>query len=421
MEVKFKNMESGIVWVIVLIQIYMMATVFLQAISPLFQIIFWGVILTTFTAYFYPVIRRKRQIEKVEFFYLIYLFYILISAISVNDSTLMLNGGYEYIVFTTSFFSIAYLLKHKLLNKKIMNLAIKNVALITCVVVSLGLFEYRTGRLVAEGVAHVFGDPTLINIRAQVFSGSPLMLGTLIASYSLFFQYLYMKKRESNYLIFSFISLGGVLLTGSRGPLVSLIITSMLQFLLIFPVNQYLTKITKKKKIIILSLALSIALIFVLFLFSYEGKNPVILKIVSIFNWSSDIGNVGRLNTWSNSFTEFQKNWLLGRGISTTGSVTLLHPLNIGVTESSLLKVLVELGVVGFALYFGILGTVFYKGFRVIKDKNVPNRREIILGLALMLLIFIEGTILQITEIFNAAVILWASAGGVHYLTSKEK
>lgn len=414
-----KNLNFCLLLVFSFIQLYMMATVYMQAVSPIFQVLFWGSVFVSFFAYFIPILKKERNLGKIEIIYFLYLIYILLSVIRVNDTLLMIYGMYEYIIFTMCFFSVAFILSNKLLTSYLVDESIKVFKVIVSMVVGLGLFEFKTGHLVAEGIAHVFGNPNLINIRAQVFSGSPLIFGTLTASYALFFQYLFMKKKEYGYLLLSFVSFGGVLLTGSRGPLVAVIVAAIFQLLTNIPVRRIIDRISKKNRLVLL-ISLGVLLISVfIFLGAYQGTNPILLKVVSIVDWSSDIGNIGRLNTWVKSIEEFLNNWLIGRGISTTGSVTLSHPMNIGVTESSILKVLVELGLVGFIFYFGILLAIFTRGIKNIRNKDIMHRYEIILGLSLMMLIFIQGSILQITEIFNASVILWSGAGGVYWLTQE--
>lgn len=420
METSNKVKEKVFFIIFSILQVYLMATVYMQTISPVFQIIFWAVIVVSFTGNFLEIAKKKRKFSKMEILYFLYIIYIGFSLFRVKDFSLSVYGIYEYIFFTLPFFSVVFLLKKEILETNLANKLIELFSILTFFLVSLGLFEFKMGYPIAGGVTHSFTEESLINIRAQVFSGSPLIFGTLMACYGLFFQYQTIKKGNNKYILFLLFSFIGILLSGSRGPLVAFILSATFQTVSNIQIKKIWNKISKKNKIYFFLIVFILLVCFYVLIKKYEGQSPILLKIISIVNWESDIGNTTRLVTWTAFFKEFLDNWLIGRGISTTGSVTLHHPLNIGPTESSVLKLLVELGIIGFLLYFGMIFYTLLRGFKRIQNQQLKYRKEIILGLSLIILILTESSILQITEIFNATVILWASAGLVYTLTKQE-
>lgn len=398
---------------------YVYFAILLQDISPLFQLIFLGSISITFLLFF--VIEKNQSFySRFVILYLLYILYILFQIFRMIDTSLAFNGFYEYVFFTFPFFSVVFLIKKLKIDIRIRKYLNNEIMIITILMFILSLYEFLFGVSVSKMDLHYFNESINSFGRAQVFSGSPLIFAMLMCVLVIFHQYMFIKNKRRKDVILFTLSFSSVLFSGSRGPLIALICALLFQIVLNYLSKNVFKVFLKKKSISYLISILSFLILFGFFLFNYSGENQVILKLSSIFNWKTDLGNLRRLTNWKLFIDYFYKNPILGIGISRTGSVTLNHSLSVGVTESTILKILVEIGLIGFILYFGQIFSIFLKGIKSLKHSRARSKDEIILFLSLILLVIVEGFILQITEIILISTIFWGSLGAVYQLSISE-
>lgn len=417
MDKRTKILTFAEILLFILMQLYISSTLLIQSISPFFEIVFWGTICIVFFIYVMKSIKAQNKILTIQYLFVIYYIYILISCVRLDSLKLSLHGIYEYIFYTFSFFVAFYIYKNiKLENYKV--IIYSSVFIImTTILAILGIVELLNGKLLLGGQIHYFDASSLSYVRSQVFSGSPLIFGTLMGCYSIVLLFFYLKSHNIVFLFSTILTFVGMSTSGSRGPLIAtfagyVICLSAKYFFSYFNAIQGMKIILKY-----ILLAFGILVVCIYIAKGYTGNNPILIKVFSIFNWDTDIGNVGRLKTWSKYIQLLKENWLFGTGVATTGSVTIDVPGNIGVTESSLLKLLVELGIIGFITQFAIITYVLQKGIRNFNNISERNKGLLILCIAIVSAIFVEGLVLQITEIFNVSIILWFCLGLIYAIS----
>jgi len=155
---------------------------------------------------------------------------------------------------------------------------------------------------------------------------------------------------------------------------------------------------------------------------SAEAENAVLRHTGSILDWVKDETNRDRLAAWSQAFRVWREAPLWGSGLGSTGVAALrTDPENAFVTESQVLKALVELGLPGI-LVLGYLwyqiGQVAYSAFRGAAD---PGRRLLLLGILVsLLMVFIEGWVYQNLEVKQVNAYFWTLVGFLAFLTHQQ-
>jgi O-antigen ligase len=149
--------------------------------------------------------------------------------------------------------------------------------------------------------------------------------------------------------------------------------------------------------------------------------NQAVQHAGSVLNWTTDETNRDRLAGWRSGLAAWLRSPLLGQGLGTTGVAALrTNPSRAVVTESQVLKSLVELGIPGLlalAYLWLQIGRVGYRGHRAATD---PRKRVLLLGiLTSLLIIFIEGWVYQNLEVKQVNAYFWVLTGMVGFLGSK--
>jgi O-antigen ligase len=255
-------------------------------------------------------------------------------------------------------------------------------------------------------------------VRGKAFFGSFLNAG-IVLSVSCFFAIYFIintiKNRKFKYsmiYIFYFLSyIVGILSTGSRGPFVIIFAG------VIFAIILYGVFLSSNKKLaikIILSLlaviVIAVPIILNIDISRINNKmlSFILHRIQSIFNWSSDQGNVERIKSWEFSFGLIKSNPIFGVGVASTGAKGV-GSFGIGVTESGLLKKFAEMGVVGLILSYSIFALIMITAIKKLKDKTISfnNKIFILLAASSFFAIMVEDVIYQSTEAEVVSFYLW--------------
>lgn len=152
--------------------------------------------------------------------------------------------------------------------------------------------------------------------------------------------------------------------------------------------------------------------------------NAILRHTGSILDWARDETNRDRLAAWSLALNAWRAAPLWGNGLGSTGVAALrTHPERAFVTESQVLKALVELGLPGLLvwgyLWFQI-ARVGYRAYRAADEANDPTRRALLLGiLTSLLVIFIEGWVYQNLEVKQVNAYFWTLVGTLAFLAGK--
>lgn len=243
-------------------------------------------------------------------------------------------------------------------------------------------------------------------IRSRVFSDSPMVFGLIMALLTIIsFDYYHRDKTITN-LIIVIMNLVGVALSASRGPYVSLVVGVFFYYLF--------DKKTSKKKFIKMGIKIIVLIIFLVLLINILSETNstieyIYARITSIFQWSRSnnegwSANITRLGLWENAINILftGTNWIHGIGAAATGARSL--DINGFVTESGVLRRLVEFGIFIGSLYYIFLFRLIKYGYKKAKKNKSSN---IGLAIALIMCILVEDTILQITEEISISFFLW--------------
>ncbi|GKU27284.1 membrane protein [Clostridium folliculivorans] len=345
---------------------------------------------------------RNRTLEVYTVLNIIFFLYVVANGVLFHNNIRLFYGGYQYIVYYLIFFTL-----YSFVEIRLLDIFMKFILGINFISSCIMIYEFITKKNIieTEGTKMAFNGVTIV--RAKAFFGSFLNAGVVLCIccfIALYYVYRYRKqfKYIVLYSIIILVYLLGIFATGSRGPLVALI--GGLFFYLI----AYLILIKKDVKltiIIVSTLAiLSFLTLFIIMNINYESIDNTLLKFIahriqSIFNWSNDVGNVGRIDAWKNALKMVKGNITFGIGIAATGAKGI-GSFSIGVTESGVLKKLVEMGIVGFIISYAIYIYVGISAFKNITSKIYPRETKIfnLFMLSAFISVMIEDSIYQSTE-----------------------
>jgi O-antigen ligase len=143
-------------------------------------------------------------------------------------------------------------------------------------------------------------------------------------------------------------------------------------------------------------------------------------------DWVRDETNRDRLAAWNLSLAAWRSAPLWGTGLGTTGAAALrTDPAQSFVTESQVLKALVELGLPGLLtlgyLWFEI-GRAVHRVYRAHRRQDDPLGRPLLLGVAIgLLVVFIEGWVYQNLEVKQVNAYFWTLVGLLAFLNRGRK
>lgn len=151
---------------------------------------------------------------------------------------------------------------------------------------------------------------------------------------------------------------------------------------------------------------------------SAQTRNAVLRHTWSIADWARDETNRDRLAAWSLGLKAWRAAPLWGQGLGTTGVAALRTQPNQGyVTESQILKALVELGPLGLLALAYLWFQAFRVGYRAYRSADDMNRRWLLLGIMTsLLIIFIEGLVYQNLEVKQVNAFFWTLLGALAFL-----
>lgn len=371
--------------------------------------------------------KNTRDYYFLMFLLISYYVYIITNGIMFNNLGRLAVALDEYIIYSLPVFFSMYLLrrrKQRLRMEEIM----KYMLIVGMIIAILAVFEYFTGRnlLPSDQVAYIgIGNRF---IRAQVFSGSYLALAPLLSCLALLnFYYLcepnIKTTKKIKYIICFIIYIIGILCTGSRGPLVGLLISSIL-FLLIYSININNKFRFLKRMCIILITVIGIVCMFQFVNYTPSSDNYIlnsfIIRVQSIFNWNTDPSNVQRVSLWKYSYNMFKENMWCGIGVSSTGGGHI-GTTSIGVTESGILKRFVELGIFGASIYYIFIFIVIRKAIKYIKGRKIDYHDKLLVltMLCSVLAIFIDDITYQVSEHLQVMFYFWFFIGVIIVYTMK--
>jgi hypothetical protein len=149
-----------------------------------------------------------------------------------------------------------------------------------------------------------------------------------------------------------------------------------------------------------------------------RSENVVLRHTASVLDWVRDETNRDRLAAWRLALGAWRGAPLWGNGLGSTGVAALrTHPGSAFVTESQVLKALVELGLPGLLALGFLWFQVGRVGLRAYRTADDPARRTLLLGILTgLLIIFIEGWVYQNLEVKQVNAYFWTLVGTLAFL-----
>lgn len=343
----------------------------------------------------------------------IFFCYISLNGIIHGDITRLVYGGYQYILYGMIVFAM-----YVFLNKKYMKKFLNYVIVFNVINSLICFYEYVArknfipmdfGQIAYEGV-EIY--------RGRAFFGSFLNAGVVLSMtvfLALYFCISSYKERNIKkmimYIICITIHLLGIFSTGSRGPLVGLL-AGIAFFIVIYAI---VISDNRKKNIIFLGIAFAVGIMALLLILSIDASkidNPttsfILHRIQTIFNWSTDPGNVQRIESWQFGLDLFKESPMFGAGIAATGAKGV-GSFSLGVTESGVIKKLAEVGIIGFIIIYAQYAYIVKTSVSTIIMKKYPLKQRIfiLLLLSAVVSVFVEEFIYQALEAEVVAFYFW--------------
>ena len=364
----------------------------------IFKIIFAIIIITIFFLFFH----HKKYIQSdyvLLLFFSIYSFWIILLCMINNETIYTRRALYEYIMYMMILFSGAYFSENIELDQTYSKIKV------------VGLL------LIFTSISEILNNMGGVTFRILGTSRSVMAQGMLLGIYAQINFFFFVKERKWRYFVIILITIIISISTGSRGAIVATLGGLLFQYTYYLYMKGNIKNIFR---IILLVLILS-GFLYIFFTMKFHFSNSDIQywieRLQRTIDWKRDAGNAGRLAQWGKWFSVFRNNMIWGIGPSKTGS---WGSATLGVTESGVLRHLVELGLIGFILYYApIIFCIFY-GLKNRKHWR-ENTSLILLHYGFVIAILIEDFVLQITEEITVAFFQWWALGVIYGITQKAK
>lgn len=247
----------------------------------------------------------------------------------------------------------------------------------------LAIFEFATDTLLLNSCStHMLSFAGALRVRPNSLFGSPIICGLMAAIVCVCTVSSSLTKRKR--IILLVINLLAVLCSLSRGPIIS-VIAGIVCVSFIKSKN-----LSKKFKIVFLIVVIATILFALISNSSLVSNNVVFYRISQIFDWSNEGGNKIRLSVWEKVF-EYVENPLIGNGIGS------LNKLNFGVTESGILSVYFEIGLIGLVLYYAPYLVILFNAIKRCKMSD-SFTKEALFAVGIIITILIDNIFLQVLQ-----------------------
>jgi len=151
-----------------------------------------------------------------------------------------------------------------------------------------------------------------------------------------------------------------------------------------------------------------------------QTEHVILQHTSSILDWTTDDTNRDRLAAWRMSWEAWRAAPLWGHGLGATGAAALrTRPERALVTESQILKGLVELGLPGLLVWLYLWFQIARVGYHAYSTAEASTRRWLLWGILTSLLtIFVEGWVYQNLEAKQVNAYFWTLVGALTFLAA---
>ena len=342
---------------------------------------------------------------------IIFALYAIISSFSSGGKELLIMTIVRYLLYSFPIIAVPVLCKRINFNHLFTFLSIFGIIDST-----ISIYEFITHNVVFK----VYDTMIVVQqngaLRTFGLNGNYFLLAEILSLCGLTSLYSYFQQKDKFFLIaFVWISLG-VFSTGTRGYYVSY----LLGMVVLYVGSKLEGGFTKS-----LFMKLLLGVVVFLFVFYFVAFSnitfgnaaiaDVLTRFRSIFNWSTENANVMRARAWQNSILAWKQNLLLGHGACCT---ELDYSGRLLVTESGVLKRLVDLGLIGTILQYATMLFPLFCGFSIYRRSN--NRNPLcIWALSIVVCSFVEDIILQMYTGIEFTIIIWFCIAVIYYFPDK--
>lgn len=423
MKIKTKSIYKGLL-LFSIIYVYTKALWDTYLGSPA-KLLFYGTVFGGVLMYTVQTIISQRKTDLLILLgFISYGLYILYNGKTHSNSEQFSQGMLEYILYTYYFLACIFYVRKS--NFKLTDF--KALIYLGEILSLMAVFEYTTQKAIIAVTDYTiyYFEGGYSSFRAKVFCISPM---TMCMMFGLLFlvsiELYYIEKIRCTGLlkISPFLFLVGMFCTGSRGPLIG----TLCGGLLMYGLNWISNPITKNKGIRAICIFFIVLAFFMWTQFiggisdfrtGIDLIDNIIKRFSSATDFANEWGNVARLRIWTKYIAIFKLNFENGIGIAQTSSTVASN--TYGVTESGLLKRLVETGFCGMLFYIvGILFPLFYGIYKNVIQPNDNKKWHFII--AVMVAVLIEDIILQLFADVMVMYVFWTLVAVVYASNYNEK
>ena len=333
----------------------------------------------------------------------LFVFYTIINSSLLGGKELLFLSIKDYCLWILPFFIIPLLIKivkwDRLLHFLVVFGVVDSATSIIEFATKKQLFPLLTSK---ENVLVNFGSYSVT--RTYGLNGNYFLLAMVLSlcglvSFSLF----WIEKKRIYLVAWAFISIG-VLTTGSRGYYVAYGVGLIYLFL-----SEKASKGFTAKKLI--NWIAFFSIIAILFLIIFETNfstgisaiDTILFRARLITNWTDESANLQRVTRWGIAFSKWMQKPLFGWGASSTSTD---YSQYVEVTESGILKRLVELGLFGTLLQYLTIFVPLLRAYRYHRADKSKNPVAL-LCFAIIVSLMVEDIILQCYTSMEYTIILW--------------
>lgn len=407
---KYKKVVFNCIFYTCLLYI-LMRPVLITYITPAFkQLFILTLVISTIIAITHKKIISLIGIKELISLTLFYI-YVMINGWYFSNTELLYYGLERYVFLTLPIFIIP------LINTRINWLYVLKYLTVFGILDSLiSIYEFFTHNAVfplaniSENISIQMSNYKII--RTYGLNGNYFLLAEIlcVCGFAAYYLYKFEKKRSA---LFALIIISiGVLTTGSRGYYVAYWI-GLLVLYLGEAKYRYISQLQLFKIVFIILMAL-LALWVLLgtdYMLGIPSVDTIITRMRQIFAWTGEDANEARLIKWQWSIEQWKNSFLFGYGACSTDT---RYSGFISVTESGLLKRLVELGLAGTVLQYYTLFHPLIKGLKKY-NKDVDTNHMVIFFLSVISSFLVEDLILQRYTELEYTIILWCSISYISY------
>ena len=253
-------------------------------------------------------------------------------------------------------------------------------------------------------------------LRTYGLQGNYFLLAEILCVCGLASLWLYEKKNQKVYFYsFLFISVG-ILSTGSRGYYVSY--GGAMVFMYLYIRKRRGLNVNTLIKTLVFFVTILILLYILFFTNVITGigfVDSILSRIRMIIDWTGDSSNSARIEHWINALKRWKENPLFGNGACCTDT---RYSKYVAVTESGILKRLVELGIFGTALQYLTMFVPLRQS--IIKKRKGTLTEDAPCLYGILVCFFIEDIVLQRYTALEYTIISWTALSLLAYTNKRE-